>query len=172
MCERSRARHMECKPWPPGATALINIRRNKCAMAPDKRSLSVAQRSRLYREEKAAEAAACGLCSARKGSGSNCYGPPFRVLPAFSGCDARLGRTMEVKVFATEDGALVLLPADTEFSDQLMKVGALQPIGDGCVPTASLSPELVTLLSQGSPAMAQPPDVQPVLHAVASRAAS
>ncbi|WP_189456600.1 hypothetical protein [Cognatilysobacter bugurensis] len=78
---------------------------------------------------------------------------------------------MEIKVFATEGGALVLLPFDTDVSDQLLEIGALQRIGEGSVPDASLSPELIAVLSTGSPAMAQPPDVEPVLRAVAMHAA-
>jgi hypothetical protein len=79
---------------------------------------------------------------------------------------------MEVKVFATQDGALVVVTADTVVSDDLLRIGALHHIGDGCVPAALLSDELVSLLTRGGPAVAQPTDVQPVLRAITSRALS
>lgn len=73
---------------------------------------------------------------------------------------------MDITVFATDDGALVLLPSETDVSPRLLQMGALQLIGTGRLPAASMSLELVSLLSQGGPAMAQPRDVEPVMRAI------
>lgn len=73
---------------------------------------------------------------------------------------------MEIKVFTTDDGALVLLPLDTDLSSELLRIGALELIGTGVLSSASVSLELMSLLSKGGAAIAQPRDVEPVMRAI------
>lgn len=79
------------------------------------------------------------------------------------------GIPVEVKVFETQDGALVVAAADATLSDELLRVGALHYLGNGCVCATHLSDELLTLVSRGAPALAQPADVQVVLRAICQR---